>query len=156
MKRVLSLAAILAALLAAPLSHSNDYYSNAGRTDAWSGGVRMIPITTPKGTFNVWTKRTGNNPTIKVLLLHGGPGATHEYMEGFDSYFPGAGIEYYFYDQLGSFYSDQPNEPELWDLPRFVDEVEQVRKALGLGRNQFYLYGHSWGGILAMEYALKY
>ena len=116
----------------------------------------MIPIETPKGTFRVWTKRVGNNPRMKMLLLHGGPAATHEYFEAFDGYFPAAGIEYYYYDQLGSTYSDQPNEPDLWDLSRFVDEVEQVRQALGLDRDSFYLLGHSWGGILAMEYALKY
>jgi proline iminopeptidase len=104
----------------------------------------------------VWTKRVGNNPRIKVLLLHGGPGATHEYFEALDSYFPGAGIEYYYYDQLGSAYSDQPDQPDLWELPRFVEEVEQVRQALGLDRRNFYLLGHSWGGILALEYALKY
>jgi len=116
----------------------------------------MIPIQTPKGTFRVWTKRVGNSATMKVLLLHGGPGATHEYFEAFDGYFPAARIEYYYYDQLGSYYSDQPNDPELWEVPRFVEEVEQVRQALGLGPENFYLLGHSWGGILAMEYALKY
>jgi proline iminopeptidase len=116
----------------------------------------MIPIETSKGVFRVWTKRIGNHPTMKVLLLHGGPGATHEYLEAFDSYFPAAGIEYYYYDQLGSYYSDQPNEPELVELGRFVEEVEQVRKALRLDRSNFYLYGHSWGGLLGMEYALKY
>ncbi len=132
------------------------YHDNTGRDDILSGGVKMIPITTPKGTFKVWTKRIGNNPTIKVLLLHGGPGFTHEYFEAFDSFFPGAGIEYYYYDQLGSYYSDQPNEPDLWDLPRFVEEVEQVRVALGLNKDNFYLLGQSWGGLLAIEYALKY
>ena len=116
----------------------------------------MIPITTPKGTFHVWTKRVGNNPKVKVLLLHGGPAAGHEYFEAFDSYFPKAGIEYYYYDQLGSFFSDQPNEPSLWEIPRFVDEVEQVRQALGLTKDNFYLLGHSWGGILAMEYVLAH
>ena len=50
------------------------YHDNSGREDAWSGGVRMIPIQTEKGEFKVWTKRTGNNPTMKLLLLHGGPG----------------------------------------------------------------------------------
>src|SRR6266581_6048830 len=129
------------------------YFDNTGRKAVWTGGVRMIPIATPKGTFNVWTKRVGNNPTMKVLLLHGGPAATHEYFEAFDSYFPSAGIEYYYYDQLGSFYSDQPDMPELWELPRFVEEVEQVRQARGLDRDNFYLYGHSWGGVLAIEYA---
>ncbi len=134
----------------------SSYLDSAGRDDQLSGGVKMIPITTPKGTFNVWTKRVGNNPRIKVLLLHGGPGATHEYFEAFDGYLPAAGIEYYYYDQLGSAYSDQPDAPELWNLPRFVDEVEQVRQALKLDKNDFYLLGQSWGGMLAIEYALKY
>ena len=81
-------------------------------------------------------KRIGNNPALKVLLLHGGPGATHEYLEACDSYLPAAGIEYYYYyDQLGSAYSDQPDEDSLWELDRFVDEVEQVRQALGLQRD---------------------
>ena len=139
-----------------PASSPNNYFDYSNRDDALSGGVKMIPISTPKGTFHVWTKRVGNNPSVKVLLLHGGPGVTHEYMEAFDSYFPGAGIEYYYYDQLGSYYSDQPNEPSLWELPRFVEEVEQVRVALGFDSTNFYLLGQSWGGLLAMEYALKY
>lgn len=116
----------------------------------------MIPIRTPKGEFRVWTKRVGNNPRVKLLLLHGGPAATHEYFEAFDSYFPAAGIEYYYYDQLGSAYSDQPSDPELWEVPRFVEEVEQVRQALSLDKDNFYLLGHSWGGLLAIEYSLKY
>jgi len=132
------------------------YFDNTGRKDVWTGGVRMIPIATPKGTFNVWTKRVGNNPTVKLLLLHGGPAATHEYFEAFDSFLPAAGIEYYYYDQLGSFYSDHPDDDSLYELPRFVEEVEQVRQALGLHHDNFYLLGHSWGGILATEYALKY
>jgi len=134
----------------------NTYLDYSTMSDKLSGGVRMIPIQTPKGTFNVWTKRVGNNPKIKVLLLHGGPGATHEYFECFDSYFPNAGIEYYYYDQLESAYSDQPNDSSLWDVDRYVEEVEQVRKALGLDSTNFYLLGHSWGGMLAMQYALKY
>jgi proline iminopeptidase len=140
----------------APQAPAANYFDLAGRNDVLGGGTRMIPITTPKGTFKVWTKRVGNNPRIKVLLLHGGPGVTHEYLEAFDSYFPGAGIEYYYYDQLGSHYSDQPEAPELWELPRFVEEVEQVRQALGLTKDNFYLFGHSWGGVLGVEYALKY
>jgi proline iminopeptidase len=132
------------------------YLDYTGRDDVLTGGVKMIPIQTPKGTFHVWTKRIGNHPTMKVLLLHGGPGVTHEYLEAFDSFFPAAGIEYYYYDQLGSYYSDQPNDPELLEIDCFVEEVEQVRKALRLDRENFYLYGQSWGGLLAMEYALKY
>ncbi|MBI2766374.1 MAG: proline iminopeptidase-family hydrolase [Chloroflexi bacterium] len=124
--------------------------------DALAGGVRLIPIQTAYGTFNVWTKRTGDNPGIKLLLLHGGPGATHEYFEAFDSYLPQAGVEYYYYDQLGSHRSSQPDVPELWETARFVDEVEQVRKALDLDAGNFFLLGHSWGGILAIEYALQH
>jgi proline iminopeptidase len=157
-RRLLGVAALSAlAACATPRPDSAGvWFDNTGRTDVYAGGVRRIPITTPKGTFTVWTKRVGNNPTIKVLLLHGGPGMTHEYFEPADMYLPAGGIEYYYYDQLGSFYSDQPSDTSLWNLPRFVDEVEQVRQALGLTRDNFYLLGHSWGGMLAIEYALKY
>lgn len=132
------------------------YLDSSGKEDELSGGARQIKISTPKGDFNVWTKRVGNNPTMKVLLLHGGPGGTHEAFECFSSYFPKEGIEYYYYDQLGSHYSDQPQDTSLWDTARFVEEVEQVRAALQLNKENFYLLGHSWGGILAIEYALKY
>jgi len=116
----------------------------------------MVPIDTPVGPFRVWTKRVGTNPDLKVLLLHGGPGASDELYECFDVRFPGAGIEYYYYDQLGSFRSDRPEDPSLWDLARFVDEVDQVRRALHLDRRNFVLLGQSWGGILAMEYAMHH
>jgi len=134
----------------------SDYLDSSEKEDQYLGGIKMIPISTQKGEFNVWTKRIGNNPTMKVLLLHGGPGMTHEIYESFDGYFPNEGIEYYYYDQLGSYYSDQPKDLSLWDLDRFVEEVEQVRIALGLTNDNFYLYGQSWGGILGMQYALKY
>jgi proline iminopeptidase len=121
-----------------------------------TGGVKVVQISTPKGKFNVWTKRIGNNPKIKLLLLNGGPGATHEYFECMESFLPAEGIEFIYYDQLGTGNSDNPNDPALWDLPRFVEEVEQVRQALKLDKDNFYLLGHSWGGILAAQYALKY
>ena len=133
-----------------------DYLDYSDRDDRLSGGVKMIPITTPKGDFKVWTKRVGNNPDMKVLLLHGGPGGTHDFFEIFDSYFPNAQIEYYYYDQLESGRSDHPDDPDLWTIEHFVEEVEQVRQALGLDNSNFFLYGQSWGGILAMEYAFKY
>jgi proline iminopeptidase len=117
---------------------------------------RMIPVNTPKGEFNVWTRKVGDNPSVKLLTLHGGPGATHEYFECFEDYLPQAGFEFYYYDQLGSHASDQPDEPALWEIPRFVDEVEQVRRALGLDGTNFFLLGHSWGGIVAIEYALAH
>lgn len=131
-------------------------YFNYGDTGVLSAGIRMIPINTPAGTFNVWTKRFGNNPRIKVLLLHGGPAAGHEYMECFESFFPKEGFEFYEYDQLGAPYSDQPSDSSLWTTERYVEEVEQVRKAIGADKSNFYVLGNSWGGILGMEYALKY
>lgn len=131
-------------------------YFNYGDTGVQSAGVRMIPITTPAGNFKVWTKRFGTNPRIKILLLHGGPAMTHEYMECFESFFPKQGFEFYEYDQLGSYYSDQPKDSSLWTTGRFVEEVEQVRLAIGADSTNFYLLGNSWGGILGMEYALKY
>ncbi|MBN8700082.1 MAG: proline iminopeptidase-family hydrolase [Chitinophagales bacterium] len=121
-----------------------------------TGGIKVIKIETPKGPFNVWTKRMGNNPKIRILLLNGGPGATHEYFECFESFLLPQDIEFIYYDQLGCGLSDNPKDTSMWDLPRFVEEVEQVRKALGLNKDNFYLLGHSWGGILAMQYALKY
>lgn len=132
------------------------YFDYSGKDDQFTGGIKMIPITTPKGTFKVWTKRVGNNPKMKVLLLHGGPGFTHEAFECFDGFMPNEGIEYIYYDQLDSYYSDKPNDSTLWTTEHYVEEVEQVRQALDLTKDNFYLFGHSWGGILAMEYAFKY
>jgi proline iminopeptidase len=136
----------------------SSYYETStwARADVVSGGSRMIPVRTPGGSYRVWTRRIGTNPNLKILLLHGGPGATSELYESFDTWFPRAGIEYYHYDQLGSFRSDQPDDDELWELPRFVEEVEQVRQALDLDRDTFVLLGQSWGGLLALEYALHY
>ncbi len=131
-----------------------DYFTYPDSIEA--AGVKMIPIKTPIGEFKVWTKRFGTNPKIKILLLHGGPASTHEYMECFETFFQREGFEFYEYDQLGSYYSDQPTDSSLWTIPRFVDEVEQVRQAIGADSSNFYVLGNSWGGILAMEYALKY
>jgi proline iminopeptidase len=114
-------------------------------------GIRMIPVV--GGKYKVWTKQIGSGP-VKVLLLHGGPGFTHDYLEAMESFLPQAGIEMYYYDQLGVGNSDVPDDPALWTLPRYLSEVEEVRRGLGL--DHFVLYGHSWGGILAMEYALNY
>jgi proline iminopeptidase len=114
-------------------------------------GIRMVPVA--GGKYKVWTKKMGSGPT-KVLLLHGGPGFSHEYLEDFESFLPRAGIEMYYYDQLGCNNSDQPDDPSLWTLARYTAEVEEVRRGLGL--EKFVLYGHSWGGLLAIEYALHY
>jgi proline iminopeptidase len=115
-----------------------------------TGGSRMIEI---EGGYHVWTKKVGDSPT-KVLLLHGGPGADHTYFECFEDFLPANGIEFYYYDQLDSTNSDKPEDLKLWTFERCRDEVEAVRKGLGL--DQFYLLGHSYGGMLAIEYALTY
>lgn len=135
---------------------TNSPYFKSDETGIQVGGVKMITIETPKGKFKVWTKRYGNNPKIKLLLLNGGPGMSHEYFECMESFLPKEGIEFIYYDQLGTGFSENPNDTTMWDLPRYVEEVEQVRVALKLNKDNFYLLGHSWGGILAMQYALKY
>src|ERR1051325_878757 len=126
------------------------YFDYGDTSSVQAGGIRMIPIHTKVGDFKVWTKRFVNNRRIKILLLHGGPAAGHEYMECFESFFPKEGFEFYEYDQLGAPYSDQPNDSSLWTIDRYVDEVEQVRKAIGASSDNFYVLGNSWGGILAM------
>jgi proline iminopeptidase len=131
-------------------------YFNYGDSGVQVAGIKMIPVKTPVGDYKVWVKRWGNNPRIKVLLLHGGPAATHQYLECFQSFFPKEGFEFYEYDQLGCGNSDKPTDSSLWTLDRFVEEVEQVRQAIGAGKDNFYILGNSWGGILGMQYALKY
>ncbi len=114
-------------------------------------GIRMVAVCS--GKYKVWTKRVGTGP-LKVLLLHGGPGFPHDYLEAMESFLPQARVEMYYYDQLGVGNSDIPDDPPLWTLERYTTEVEEVRQGLKL--DNFVLYGHSWGGILALEYALKY
>ncbi|MBX7181416.1 MAG: proline iminopeptidase-family hydrolase [Bacteroidia bacterium] len=124
--------------------------SSSPSADIKTGGVRMITL---DNGYRVWTKKIGKGK-LKMLTLHGGPGCTHEYFECFEDFLPQQGIEFYYYDQLGSEYSDKPTDTKLWHIDRFTEEVEQVRKALNL--DQFVLYGQSWGGMLGIEYALKY
>ncbi len=111
-------------------------YFRPAESGIQTGGVKMVEIESPKGKFKVWTKRIGNNPKIKLLLLHGGPGVNHDYFECMESFLPQEGIEFIYYDQLGSGYSDIPQDTSLWELDRFVEEVEQVRQALGLTPEQ--------------------
>jgi len=148
-----------AARTAAPASPGSTQSSDTptGRPDGLNppgirvAGIRMLPVV--GGKYKVWTKKMGSGP-VKVLLLHGGPGFSHEYLEACESFLPQAGIEMYYYDQLGCNNSDQPDDPALWTLDRYTTEVEEVRRGLGL--EHFVLYGHSWGGILAIEYALRH
>ena len=104
MSRTLKLAASAALLLLAGCRQADgekshaaappaSYYDNSGHPDAWTGGARKITISTPKGPHQVWIKRVGNNPKLKLLLLTGGPGLSHAYLEVMDSYLPAEGVE---------------------------------------------------------------
>ena len=114
-------------------------------------GIKMIPVC--DGKYKVWTQVKGSGKT-KVLLLHGGPGWTHDYMQVMEAFLPEAGFEMYWYDQLGCGNSDKPDDESLWNLERYLVELEEVRAGLGL--TDFVLVGHSWGGMLTMEYTLKH
>jgi len=96
----------------------------------------------------------GSGP-LKVLLLHGGPGFSHEYLEACESFLPQAGIEMYYYDQLGCNNSDQPDDPALLDS-RSLHHGSGGKYGAASDWNTSSLYGHSWGGILAIEYALRH
>jgi L-proline amide hydrolase len=86
-----------------------------------------------------------------LLVLHGGPGIPHDYLEPLEE-LADTGRPIVFYDQLGCGNSDQPHDPSLWSVELFLEELTTVRQELGLGH--IHLLGHSWGGMLAMEYAL--
>lgn len=97
----------------------------------------------------VWYRRLGEGG-IPLLVLHGGPGAGHDYLGSLEGL--AGGREVIFYDQLGCGRSDRPDDASLWKIDRFVAEVDAVREALGL--DEIHLLGQSWGGWLAIEYML--
>jgi proline iminopeptidase len=116
----------------------------------------FLTITTPAGEQRLWTRRVGRSRTRRLLVVHGGPAASHDYLTVLERTLVDNGIEVIFYDQLGGGRSDRPDDDRLWTLDRFVDELEQIRRSYSLGPDDFYLYGHSWGGMLAIEYALTH
>jgi len=91
-------------------------------------------------------QRCGNNPSKRLLLLHGRPGITHEYFKSFETWFSDSDIEYIYDDQLGSHISGNPADCSFWVIERFVDEV---RNALDLNPDNFFLICHSWGDALS-------
>jgi L-proline amide hydrolase len=108
----------------------------------------------PFRQFKIWYKTVGEQRSpgrLPLLCLHGGPGGTHDYLEPLEDA-ARQGRQVVFYDQLGSGNSDHPNDPSLWTVPLFVEELGVVRRALGL--DSIHLFGQSWGGMLGMEYAL--
>ena len=99
----------------------------------------------------IWTKTVGGGPRIPLLLLHGGPGGGHDYLEPLEALSSDRPV--IFYDQLGCGKSDMPKNRALWTIERFADEVQEVRDALGLER--CHMLGQSWGGWLGIEYMLR-
>jgi proline iminopeptidase len=108
----------------------------------------FIPVTGGR----VWYRIVGAGPGIPLLTLHGGPGASSNYLEPLSALANERPV--IFYDQLGGGKSDHPDNPALWVLERFVEELVQVCAALNL--RKFHLLGHSWGTILGIEYALNH
>jgi proline iminopeptidase len=115
-----------------------------------TGGSQTIRI---DGRYQVWLKKVGSG-AMPMLVLHGGPGMNHFYFECFEDFLPAAGLSFWYYDQLGCGFSDIPKDNSLWTVERYIEEVEQVRR--GLGEARIFLYGHSWGSMLAMEYTARY
>jgi len=108
----------------------------------------------PFGGAETWYRIVGEDErpgALPLLLLHGGPGGTHDYMEPMAELARG-GRRVIFYDQLGCGNSPHPSDPDKWTVQLFLDEVAAVRDALGLDR--IHLLGQSWGGMLAFEYML--
>lgn len=104
--------------------------------------------------FRTWYRVVGEGEAPgrdPVLVLHGGPGTGHDYLEPLAA-LAASGRRVVFYDQLGCGRSDHPHDPSLWNVGLFVEEVAAVREALGLSR--VHLLGQSWGGMLALEVTL--
>jgi pimeloyl-ACP methyl ester carboxylesterase len=113
--------------------------------------VRAVEGRIPFRGFETWYRDSGPEAGVPLLCLHGGPGSTHNYFEPLEQLAAG-GRRVVVYDQLGCGNSDRPDDPELWTLELFLDEVQTVRDTLGL--DEIDLLGTSWGSILALEYVL--
>ncbi len=100
----------------------------------------------------VWYRIAGEEHTgpIPLLLLHGGPGFTSEYLDSLEALADERPVVRY--DQLGCGRSDRPADPSLWNVARFVQEVADVRRELRLDR--VHILGQSWGSMLAVDYML--
>ncbi len=152
------LLALLVAVTCLACSPRPDAAADA-TTDSLAGGVATLDaqdapvaregmVDVPGG--RVFYRMLGDGPGTPLLALHGGPGGTSCRFEALAPLAEGRRV--IFYDQLGSGRSDQPSDTSLWTLPRFVEEVDAVRRGLGL--DTIHLLGSSWGGALAAEYLI--
>ena len=108
----------------------------------------------PFREYETWYRVVGDGEEpgrLPLLVLHGGPGGAHDPLDGLDA-LAQQGRRVVFYDQLGGGDSDQPDDPSLWTVETFLEQLRSVREGLGLER--IHLFGTSWGGMLALEYAL--
>jgi proline-specific peptidase len=104
--------------------------------------------------YNVWYRTVGDQEKpgkLPLLCLHGGPGFPHDYLEPLEA-IASTGRSVIFYDQLGCGNSNVPPDPSIYTMALYLEEVDVIRRALGLER--VHIFGHSWGGMLAMEYVL--
>ncbi len=121
--------------------------------ESWSSHVQegFLPV----DGYRVWYRivgGSGDHEGYPLMILHGGPGVPHDYLENLEALASDT-RRVVFYDQLGCGRSDQPDDPSLWRVSRFADELTTVRQELGL--DQVHILGQSWGGMLAIEYALR-
>lgn len=99
----------------------------------------------------VWYRIVGaDNKAIPLLVLHGGPGAPHDYLEPLEALCDERPV--IFYDQLGCGNSDKPDDISLWTVEHFVEELALIREALQL--KKVHILGQSWGSMLAVDYML--
>lgn len=120
-----------------------------------SCGAKVSEGYVPFGEFRTYWRVVGNLGSVRppLLLLHGGPGSTHNYFEVLDCLAEQTGRAVVSYDQLGCGDSYVEGRPDLWVAQTWVDELENVREALGLER--VHLLGQSWGGMLAITYLVE-
>jgi L-proline amide hydrolase len=116
--------------------------------------VRASDDFLPFRGFRTWHRVVGDGEEprrLPLLVLHGGPGSAHDALEGLGA-LGERGRRVVFYDQLGSGESDRPDDTSLWTVETFLEQLQSVRDRLGL--DEIHLFGSSWGGMLAVEYAL--
>lgn len=104
--------------------------------------------------YRTWYRIVGNDKSsdkTPLVCLHGGPGIPHDYLKSLEKIVK-TGRRVIFYDQLGCGNSDRPTNKSLWTINFFKDELTTLLKELKI--KNYHLYGHSWGGVLALEHAL--
>jgi len=132
------------------------------RSDPFLSGAHVdVPVVLHGETYKLWAQRWGGGPTT-ILLVHGGPGCSHVAFDSLSALLSPLEYEIVFFDQLGSGRSDCADPASdcymAWpmSLPDFVEQIEQLRRYMGLPAESTVLLGHSWGTMLTIEHALRY